>query len=466
MPINATSSLLTRWVSSEYYFPLALGIVALAVIRTYAQGRRTTRERDLHDRTVLITGAFTPLGLTLVEALAERGARIIALSDAPGPAASLVSLIRQRTANEEIFAEECDLSSRASIVEFARQMLTRLSDSGADRPARLDAIVFAHEYAYGQDGDAGSRASFLLTTLLLPGLITSPSDRDIRILFIVNPLYAAQSTKEGARARRMVVLARHLQRVLDALPTEAPVPDAKDVQPKPEKPMQGTSNISAVSVSPGISRTDTIAPMLGAVHFAPGGFSNIGLVIYILLQPLLRIFAKTPSNAIQTVLHALFLPRSISSSAHSRSTTPTAKSRSRSRDRDSASSAEDTEILLPGALYADCGILPFPPDADVHSEPAGVQVWESLERALKTWAVQEEEEAHRSRAPSVDPSVTSTPAATDGGISRVASDADVASLPGGLKKRKTTKDAKVRWADETHERDSSNRHANGNGTAD
>jgi len=410
----------------------------------------------------------------LLESLAERGARIIALTDTPGPAAGLISLVRQKTSNEEIFAEECDLTSRASIVEFARQMLTRLSDADTAqqqqngpqtaRPARLDALVFAHEYAYGLDGDTASRASFLLTTLLLPGLITAPTERDIRIVYVVNPFYSAVKTKEGARARRMVVLARHLQRVLDALPTQAPVPDpnitvnadrppplAEDLDAK--MPRQGTSNISAVSVSPGVSRTDTVAPLLRATHSAPGGFSNFGFFAYLLLQPLLRIFAKTPSSAVHSVLHALFLPRSIAAGV---TPVPTAngtpRARSQSRDRGDSGSPEDNEILLPGALYADCAIVPFPTDADVHSEPAGIEVWESLELALKEWAVQEEEETHRSRAASAASvaSAASTPGAADGGLSRVASDADVTNgMPGGLKKRRVTKDAKVRWADET-----------------
>ena len=55
MPLYASSTAITRWISAEYYFPIALGFVVLAVIRTYAQGRRTTRERDLHDRTILVT---------------------------------------------------------------------------------------------------------------------------------------------------------------------------------------------------------------------------------------------------------------------------------------------------------------------------------------------------------------------------------------------------------------------------
>ncbi|KZV91725.1 hypothetical protein EXIGLDRAFT_836931 [Exidia glandulosa HHB12029] len=399
MPIHATSSIVSSYVPSNYYFPAALAFVAIAVLRTFAQGRRTTRERDLHDRTIIITGGFTPLGLTMIQALAERGARVIALTDSPGPAASLVSLIRQRTDNDDIFAEECDLSSRSSIVEFSRQMLTRLDDK-----ARLDAMVFAHEYAHGVDGDAASRATFLLTTLLLPGILVSPADRDIRLVFLVNPFYAAPATREGKRSRRMVILARHLQRVLDAMPSEPPAPPSDDTAPPP--PREKTCNIAAVAVSPGISRTDTVAPFLRATHASPRGFSNWGFFIYLLLQPLLRIFAKTPNAAIQSVLHALFAPRSAAPVI---------------------GKEEAVEVLVPGALYADCAVVPFPPDADVHDPAKGVAVWEELELALKAWASEEEAQA------------AATPAGADGSTEESS---------GSLRKRKN-KDAKVRWADET-----------------
>ena len=78
-------------------------------------------------------------------------------------------------------------------------------------------------------------------------------------------------------------------------------------------------------------------------------FSNLASFIcrYILLQPLLQIFAKSPSYTAQTVLHALFLP------------TPF-KLASSSTDDASAkrgASLPSVEALKPGALYADCSVV-------------------------------------------------------------------------------------------------------------
>jgi NAD(P)-dependent dehydrogenase (short-subunit alcohol dehydrogenase family) len=288
-------------------------------------------------------GAFTPLGLTLVHSLAARGAHVIALTPDPVEApqvATLVELLRTSTNNEHIFAEHCAVSSPASVRAFCTRFVT-------GNETRVDALVFAHEYATrgtlalpwttwfasgvrGEHGrreleserEAASMGTFLMLTLLLPVLLTAPPERDIRILTVVNPFYAAavpsfaaslsaapfsaaaalsSSTKsttatlppptptkqiptllaEGTRALRTAILTRHLQRVLDALPNRAPAPptsssDGSSSQPTTVPPLSAQpSNIVAVSVSPGVSRADTVRILLGE-----GG---AGLIVYVLL---------------------------------------------------------------------------------------------------------------------------------------------------------------------------------------
>ncbi|TFY75725.1 hypothetical protein EWM64_g8283, partial [Hericium alpestre] len=125
---------------SKYYTHAVLALVTLVTIYTYAQGRKTNRERDLHGRTIIVTGAFTPIGLTLLDALARRGAHLIALSSEPidtGSPAVLIPLLRSTTNNENIYAEHCDLASPTSIRAFCAGFL-----KGDEN--RLDAIIFAH----------------------------------------------------------------------------------------------------------------------------------------------------------------------------------------------------------------------------------------------------------------------------------------------------------------------------------
>lgn len=363
-------------------------------------------------------GGFTPLGLTLLQSIAERGAHIIALSPDPVDTervSIIIDLLRTATKNEQIYAEHCDLESPHSIRDFCTKFLT-------GKEQRLDAILFMHEYrhvgALGwlrrssrkafQDAEdhrareQGSLASFLITTLLLPALLVAPVERDIRIINVVNPFYAAaagpsfhvpsssfsspaaskKSTRtrsiiveEGTRSLRSIILTRHLQRILDALPnaSKAQIPKAEEgsstvpvVSPKLQR-----SNIVAVTVSPGISRMDTISPLLNAdLTLVSGGAGTSvtakGVLMYLLLQPILRLLTKTPTNAMQTVLHALFLPTPFkhTGSEEQDSNKPAAEKPSAAQEGEEPptpvprpKSTLPLEVLKPGALYRECAVV-------------------------------------------------------------------------------------------------------------
>ncbi|KDR85700.1 hypothetical protein GALMADRAFT_234723 [Galerina marginata CBS 339.88] len=468
MVLGILEAFASSYFPTQYILHIAVAAVTLLVLRAFSQGRRTNRERDLHARVVLLTGGFTPLGLTLLQSLAQRGAHIIALSPDPIDAQNitiLISLLRTTTSNEQIFAEQCDLASPASIRAFCTKFLT-----GKDQ--RLDAIIFAHEHKHigsprhfssvskdneQKERDANSLATFLITTLLLPALLVAPAERDIRIINVVNPLYAAaaglpfspsftppsssspspSSTKpkpesiflsEGRRSLHTIILTRHLQRVLDALPTAAQLPKTEEgttavpvVSSKIQK-----SNIVAVSASPGIGRVDTVASLLNADYMTPGA-SYLGLFLYIILQPLLRIFTKSPTTAMQSILHVLFLPTPFKVLATTTAPQDAASKNPTSQGPLDASILDmPEEVLLPGALYADCAavhlgvkvpeeireqdreaqaeaarakarakgkntkelkeeVLDIADDGPYGGELAGRLVWEEYEGALKVW---------------------------------------------------------------------------------
>ncbi|KAJ7057882.1 hypothetical protein C8F01DRAFT_991780 [Mycena amicta] len=416
---------------TEYTLHIVTALVVVIVARVISQGSKTTRERDLHARVILLTGGFTPFGLTLLEALAQRGAHIIALTPDPVESEAVstyIELLRSTASNEQIFAETCDLDSPPSIHAFAGRL-------AKNQEQRIDAVVFAHEYRHigvvgrgNSEGDdlkreSGALATFLLTTLLLPVLLTAPPERDIRLINVVNRFYPAANTTsysfafnptkrpstflaEGIRSLRTVVLVRHLQRILDALPSSAPLPKPSQQATGPVpvvRPGTGSqrSNIVTVSVSPGLSRAETIAPMLGA----SSGGTVFGMLCYAFLYPFLLLFAKSASASIETVLHALFLPTPF------KVTVLSAEERAKN-------DTEDREVLKPGALYAECAVvkvpmrveaeseeesvppegkekpaaepegkeeLTMPNDGELGGEVLGRRVWEAYEAGLKAW---------------------------------------------------------------------------------
>ncbi|KAI0700972.1 hypothetical protein C8T65DRAFT_709564 [Cerioporus squamosus] len=435
---------ITTVLPTKYWPHAAVVAAVLVVIYAYTQGPPTNRERDLHARVIILTGPFTPLGL--------RGANIIALSPYPlsHPVPSLIlPLIRSTTNNENIFAEYCDLTSATSIRKFSTTFLT-----GND--TRIDAIVFAHEYPsigriwfFGgrarrekeqreaEQRESASLASFLLVTLLLPALLVAPVERDIRIVFVVNPFYAAalptfssflESTPssparpeslliaEGHRALRSIIVTRHLQRILDSLPNRAA--DARSDKP----PALHPSNILAVSACPGISRRDTVAPFLGANE---RGWS----LAYIVLLPFLLLFTKSSSSSLQTLLHVLFLPTPLKRAQAKVDAAADEEARQAEALTPEASSepAEprrmgNVEVLKPGALYRECAVVqlevPRPPapapapgtkekkgkereereepsvledDGDFGGEVVGRAVWEWYEARLKEWEARDKE---------------------------------------------------------------------------
>ncbi|KAH7883405.1 hypothetical protein F5I97DRAFT_1904799 [Phlebopus sp. FC_14] len=396
----------------KYYVHALVSLLAIVVVRAFAQGRTTNRERDMHGRVVLITGGFTPLGLTLIQSLAKRGAHIIALSPKPieDPEVDiLVSLLRSTTKNEQIFAEECDLVSSVSVRSFCTRFLT-------GKETRLDAIVFAHEYQhigsvlYRGDPEelvkrrqVASLATFLIVTLLLPVLLVAPVERDIRIINVVNPFYAASSLtfsptdvssstsptfqQEGRRSLQMAVFTRHLQRVLDALPSEGQIPNTDENTIRVVSDKIQKSNIVAVSVCPGISRADTIAPLLRASGAQER--SILGIIIYVLLQPILRLVTKSQTSAVQSVLHVLFLP-----TPFKRLSQPSGSTKG------PLDAAAPEEVLKAGALYRECAVVSLrmpvlegedkgdvvmADDGELGGVRLGQSVWESFEVRLKEW---------------------------------------------------------------------------------
>jgi len=106
------------------------------------------------------------------------------------------------------------------------------------------------------------------------------------------------------------------------------------------------------------------------------------MIRYVLLQPILRILTKSPKAAVQTVLHALFLPTpfkvmlnaTAASSTRNEEQNQDDPQENPSTDINTTPTTRDPntkrpileEVLRPGALYANCGVV----NLDVKLDPA------------------------------------------------------------------------------------------------
>jgi hypothetical protein len=66
MVLRIVATTVSAILPSNYYGHVFLAILAMVVIRTFTQGRSTTRERDLHARVILVTVGAIAQHTTLV----------------------------------------------------------------------------------------------------------------------------------------------------------------------------------------------------------------------------------------------------------------------------------------------------------------------------------------------------------------------------------------------------------------
>ncbi|SOV02010.1 uncharacterized protein UDID_04894 [Ustilago sp. UG-2017a] len=353
MPVHFLASAVSSAVPTEYWASLAASFIAISFLKTWSKGAKVLDPPPpvlpsssfspipplpqdlfigLHGRIILVaSGAFTPLGVVTISALVHRGAQIIALTpDISSPdVIQLIHLIRDSTQSELVYAEQCDIGSLESISAFAA-----LWNSGDKKQPegvrRLDGLLFLPPTRDQVDRvqlptDSGQKerrrdaiyqlhvlSRFHLINSLLRSLLVLPREREIRIVSVMSPFYAAglthfdvlppsASSKKasttgqkldkmaessysaliGAASLRWYALTLELQRRLDLLAEADPRPRTKlpgidvqhvktaaaatgnskggeTVQEKAAQKMKQHSNINIINVCSGFERTTDI----------------------------------------------------------------------------------------------------------------------------------------------------------------------------------------------------------------
>jgi len=137
--------------------------------------------RTMVGKVCLVTGATRGLGAVTAEALAARGATVIATGRNAERGQGLVSGITQRTGNDDVHFLRADLASMEEVRDLARAFTDRwgrlhvlVANAGTVFPARRTTVD-----GYEEVFAVNHLAPFLLTSLLLPVLQESAPSRII-----------------------------------------------------------------------------------------------------------------------------------------------------------------------------------------------------------------------------------------------------------------------------------------------
>lgn len=317
----------------------AVSVAGLAAIRRQSGGLKCQDSRRLEDKTFILVGCWSGAGLSLVTELAWAGAQLVLVHPSPlSPSVvQLLLVLRHSTANERIYAEECDMADLGSIRRFAKQWTAQGRGGMVNElEARVEAVVFCDgdgselpcaglgvdkELRSGLGGpsteavDSPVEAHHLslvlarhaLLQLLLPTLLRSSVDSPVRIISQVSPFYAAGASllsspaldfdytstpyptyspwlAEARASLASVIILREFQRRLDLGPSRA----------------NGAAGLVVLLPCGGFTR-QWARRTLRAEWFSPT-FSLLGYVAWLALLPLLWLFLRSAAEASQELV--------------------------------------------------------------------------------------------------------------------------------------------------------------------
>ncbi|KDE06484.1 hypothetical protein MVLG_03138 [Microbotryum lychnidis-dioicae p1A1 Lamole] len=319
MVLEAVSHLVREVVDPNKAILAILASIVVFGLRNWARGFINQAERDLHGKTYLLVGCFSGPGLSLLQALAARGAQIVALHPdrTDAEVTQLILLLRSAARNERIYADQCDMLSIASVQQFAAQW-SKNGKSGMvqDLEAKIDGIVFSDGLGSGLSAAPISheihqmqvRSRLAMIQFLLPVLLKSSrnSTSGVRIVSQVSPLYSAALDHSTILSLKCV------------LPDERASASATDnvfygsswrtqgrsalaaillVQELHTRFATRNPNLLFISVCPGFTRS--------FLHASIGNIRRGGWPLRLLAYPFIWVFAKSASEASQILLTAL-----------------------------------------------------------------------------------------------------------------------------------------------------------------
>lgn len=201
MPLNILGTALFEGTDQIPYYSTIRAVAPYAAvagaIKYWSRGPSNTWERKLHGKVYLVTGATSQsMGTSVVLQMAQLGAQLIILTrEIDQWSTEWCEDLRDRTGNELIFMEKCDLADLWDVRKFATSWLDN------SPPRRLDGIICMSgemqpwgiprlsvpKRRSSHDGLELQMATnfigvFHLINLLQPSFKAQPPDRDVRII--------------------------------------------------------------------------------------------------------------------------------------------------------------------------------------------------------------------------------------------------------------------------------------------
>lgn len=267
----------------------------------------------MHGKVIIMTGATSGIGAAVAEDLARRGAQLILLvrSTDDGWTQEYVTELRERTENQLVFAEECNLAELHSVRKFGTKWIDNTP------PRRLDQVILCagetqpmygvrRTTSDGLESQVGINylANFLLLNIISPALRAQPAERDVRVIVTTCTSYILASVNLddinfetrgypatrpwrafGASKLYLMAMLRLLQLKID----------------NHKRPDGMPSRVKCIAVDPGLVRTQSFR------RFVSFG-TIIGLFVYLITYPIWFIFFKTGFNGAQSILYASMAP--------------------------------------------------------------------------------------------------------------------------------------------------------------
>jgi NAD(P)-dependent dehydrogenase (short-subunit alcohol dehydrogenase family) len=145
-------------------------------------------DMDLSNKTFVVTGATSGIGLATAEALAQAGARVIGAGRSAERCAQSEQHLRRLAGHDRIDYLAADLSQQSEVVRLAGQIQTVLSERGIYALDGLvnNAGIFTYWLTLTVDGiemqwAVNHLAAFRLTRQLLPLLQAAPTARIVTV---------------------------------------------------------------------------------------------------------------------------------------------------------------------------------------------------------------------------------------------------------------------------------------------